>query len=45
MLQTGVYRSDLPVKFRLVPAAFQGLLDRLDQTRQPALYGPTCLKE
>ena len=31
-LQTGVYRNDIPVKFKLVPAAFQQLIDRLDET-------------
>ena len=33
-LQTGIYRNDIPVKFKLTPAAFQGLLDRLDETLQ-----------
>jgi DNA polymerase epsilon subunit 1 len=31
-LQTGIYRNDIPVKFKLVPAALQGLIDRLDET-------------
>ncbi|KAL1527844.1 hypothetical protein AB1Y20_009223 [Prymnesium parvum] len=36
-LQTGIYRSDLPIKFRLVPAALQGLIDRLDDTLRYAI--------
>jgi DNA polymerase epsilon subunit 1 len=31
-LASGIYRSDLPIKFRLVPDAFQTLIDRLDHT-------------
>ena len=31
-LQTGIYRNDIPVKFKLTPSAFQGLIDRLDET-------------
>lgn len=30
-LQTGVYRNDLPVKFKVVPEAVQGLIDGLDE--------------
>ncbi|KND02716.1 DNA polymerase epsilon catalytic subunit [Spizellomyces punctatus DAOM BR117] len=30
-LEAGVFRSDLPVKFRLVPEAFQQLIDEIDQ--------------
>ncbi|CAM9091188.1 unnamed protein product, partial [Phaeothamnion confervicola] len=30
-LETGVFRSDLPVKFRLTPAALQQLLNNLDR--------------
>jgi DNA polymerase epsilon subunit 1 len=29
-LETGVYRNDIPIKFRLVPSAFQGLIDSID---------------
>lgn len=29
--QTGVFRSDLPEKFRLVPSAIQGLIDNVDR--------------
>jgi DNA polymerase epsilon subunit 1 len=29
-LETGVYRNDIPIKFRLVPEAFQGLIDNID---------------
>lgn len=29
--QTGVFRSDLPEKFRLVPGALQGLIDSIDR--------------
>ncbi|KXS12658.1 putative POL2-DNA polymerase epsilon, calytic subunit A [Gonapodya prolifera JEL478] len=29
-LEAGVFRSDLPTKFRIVPEAVQGLLDQLD---------------
>ncbi|KAI9091268.1 putative POL2-DNA polymerase epsilon, calytic subunit A [Phlyctochytrium arcticum] len=29
-LEAGVFRSDLPVKFRLVPEAFQQLIDEID---------------
>jgi len=36
-LQTGIYRSDLPIKFRLVPDAFQGLADKLDDTLRYAI--------
>ena len=36
-LQTGVYRSDIPVKFRLEPAGFQSLLDKLDDTLKYAI--------
>jgi DNA polymerase epsilon subunit 1 len=31
-LQTGIYRDDIPVKFKLKASALQGLLDRLDET-------------
>lgn len=30
-LQTGVFRSDLPEKFRLVPSALQSLIDNVDR--------------
>lgn len=30
-LESGVFRADLPVKFRLVPAAFQRLIDSVDR--------------
>ena len=36
-LQTGIYRNDLPIKFRLVPEALQGLLDKLDDTLKFAI--------
>lgn len=29
--QTGVFRSDLPEKFRLVPSALQSLIDNVDR--------------
>lgn len=29
--QTGVFRSDLPEKFRLVPSALQALIDNVDR--------------
>ena len=38
-LQTGIYRNDIPVKFRLVPEALQGLIDRLDETLEYAIEG------
>lgn len=31
VLQTGVFRSDLPEKFRLVPSALQALIDNIDR--------------
>lgn len=31
-LQVGVYRSDIPVKFKLVPAAYQKLIEQIDIT-------------
>ncbi|CAN0531942.1 unnamed protein product, partial [Ectocarpus sp. 12 AP-2014] len=30
-LETGVFRSDLPEKFRLVPSALQALIDNVDR--------------
>lgn len=30
-IQTGVFRSDLPEKFRLVPSALQALIDNVDR--------------
>eukprot|EP00897_Mesotaenium_endlicherianum_P006205 jgi/Mesen1/5612/ME000282S04761 len=30
-LESGVFRSDLPTKFRLVPQAYQQLIDKLDE--------------
>ena len=36
-LQTGIYRNDLPIKFRLEPKALQGLLDKLDDTLRFAI--------
>lgn len=30
-MQTGVFRSDLPEKFRLVPSALQALIDNIDR--------------
>ncbi|CAM9190271.1 unnamed protein product [Chrysoparadoxa australica] len=30
-LETGVFRSDLPEKFQLVPSALQGLIDNIDR--------------
>ena len=29
-LESGVFRSDIPTKFKLVPAAFQSLIDKID---------------
>lgn len=31
VFQTGVFRSDLPEKFRLVPSALQALIDNIDR--------------
>ena len=36
-LKTGVYRSDIPVKFRLERAGYQGLIDQVDQIMDFAL--------
>ena len=36
-LESGVFRSDLPVRFRLKPEAYQGLLDSLDRDLDYAL--------
>lgn len=30
-LRTGVYRADIPVKFKLEAAAYQDLIDRVEQ--------------
>ena len=30
-LESGVFRSDLPVRFKCKPAAYQGLIDTLDR--------------
>ena len=30
-LETGIFRSDLPYKFELVPSALQGLIDAVDR--------------
>ena len=43
-LQTGVYRTDLPIKFRLVPEALQTLIDRLDETLTYAIEQEGGLK-
>ena len=40
-LQTGVYRNDIPVKFKLVPDALQELIDRLDETLEYAPSAPS----
>ena len=36
-LESGVFRSNIPVKFRMVPEAFQKLISTLDSTLQHAL--------
>ena len=36
-LESGVFRSNIPVKFRMVPEAFQKLIGSLDSTLQHAL--------
>lgn len=36
-LESGVFRSDLPTKFRLEPSAYQQLLDNLDRDLQYAI--------
>ncbi|XP_055866677.1 DNA polymerase epsilon catalytic subunit A-like isoform X1 [Biomphalaria glabrata] len=36
-LESGVFRADLPCRFRMVPAAFQTLLDAVDRTLKFAL--------
>ena len=36
-LESGVFRSDLPTKFRLVPSAFQELIDSLDEVLEFAI--------
>lgn len=36
-LESGVFRADLPVRFRLSPQAYQGLLDALDRDLDYAL--------
>ncbi len=36
-LKTGVYRSDIPVKFRLEKAGYQGLIDQVEQIMDFAL--------
>ncbi len=30
-LESGVFRADLPVRFKCVPSAYQGLLENLDR--------------
>ena len=30
-LEAGVYRTDIPNKFKLIPSALQGLIDRIDR--------------
>ena len=46
-LESGVFRSDIPDKFRLVPEAFQNLIDKLDdQLRfsiEEEVTRPSCL--
>ena len=36
-LRTGVYRSDIPVKFRLEKSAYQGLIDQTEAIMDFAL--------
>jgi DNA polymerase epsilon subunit 1 len=36
-LRTGVYRSDIPVKFRLERAGYQNLIDQVEQIMDFAL--------
>lgn len=36
-LRTGVYRSDIPVKFRLEKAGYQGLIDQVETIMDFAL--------
>ncbi|XP_059166217.1 DNA polymerase epsilon catalytic subunit A-like [Physella acuta] len=36
-LESGVFRADLPCRFRMVPAAFQGLHDSVEKTLRHAL--------
>eukprot|EP00899_Mesostigma_viride_P020528 jgi/Mesvir1/28477/Mv15897-RA.2 len=36
-LESGVFRADIPTRFRMEPAAFQGLIDKLDRDLQYAI--------
>jgi len=36
-LKTGIYRADIPVRFRLDPQAYQDLVDRVGETLDFAL--------
>jgi DNA polymerase epsilon subunit 1 len=36
-LQTGVYRSDIPVKFKLMKEGYQDLIDRVEEIMDFAL--------
>ncbi|KAK9824549.1 hypothetical protein WJX72_011249 [[Myrmecia] bisecta] len=36
-LESGVFRSDLPIRFKCKPAAYQGLLDKLDEDLKYAI--------
>ncbi|XP_071480194.1 DNA polymerase epsilon catalytic subunit A-like [Diadema antillarum] len=36
-LESGVFRSDLPCRFRMVPEAFQGLIDDVERTMKHAI--------
>ena len=36
-LQSGVYRCDIPNEFKLDPAAYQGLIDKIDRSLTFAL--------
>jgi DNA polymerase epsilon subunit 1 len=43
-LETGVFRSDIPEKFRLDPAAIQDLIDRMDYQLEFAITEEGGLK-
>ena len=36
-LESGVFRADIPIKFRVTPSAFQTLLDELEETMRFAI--------
>ncbi|XP_013399576.1 DNA polymerase epsilon catalytic subunit A [Lingula anatina] len=36
-LESGVFRADIPCRFRMVPEAFQGLIDKVEKTMKHAI--------